>query len=132
MKRAARVLALTACIAVLGAGLTACSSSATPAANPDCTEKALGATLEMIMHESEQAVDSLDSVTCSGDFALVQATISGGGSTQIGDQWIFEYSEGDWILKGPELVCGTFAPGAARPSDALVPEDLWEQACTRD
>lgn len=125
-----RVAAIALSVLVGGLGLTACSGGSAPSANSACSAEQIEPTITMIMHESDQHVDSIDSVRCSGDFAFVRATVSGGGSDGIGEQYIFESNGTEWVLKSPELVCGTFSPGESRPGDAAIPADLWDEACT--
>ncbi len=84
----------------------------------------------MILHDSDMTLTSVDAVECSGEWAVVHATLSGDGASAVSEPSIFERVGADWVLKAPENVCGTFALGDARPNDAVVPETLWESGCT--
>lgn len=115
-------------VAVAALILSGCSGSS---AQPDasCDTETLRSTFEMILHDSEITLASVDAVECSGNWAVVFATLSGEGASGASEPSIFERVGADWVLKAPESVCGTFVPGDARPNDAAVPEALWESGC---
>ncbi len=116
-------------VAVAVVVLSGCSGSS---AQPDasCDSGTLQSTFEMILHDSDMTLASVDSVECSGEWAVMHATLSGEGASGASEPSIFERVGADWVLKAPENVCGTFAPGDARPNDAVVPESLWESGCS--
>jgi len=115
-------------VAVAALLLAGCSGSSTHT-DASCDSETLRSTFEMILHDSDLSLASVDSVECSGEWAVVHATLSGDGATDASEPSIFERVGADWVLKAPEGVCGTFVPGDARPSDAVVPESLWESGC---
>lgn len=115
-------------VAVAALFLSGCSGTSAP---PDasCDTDTLRTTFEMILHDSEITLASVESVECSGNWAVVKATLTGDGATGASEPSIFERVGADWVLKAPENVCGTFVSGDARPMDAAVPEALWESGC---
>lgn len=115
-------------VAVAALMLSGCSGSSS---QPDasCDSETLRSTFEMILHDSDLTLASVESVECSGDWAVVHATLSGDGASGASEPSIFERVGADWVLKAPENVCGTFVAGDARPTDAVVPEALWESGC---
>lgn len=115
-------------VAVAALMLSGCSGSS---AQPDasCDSETLRSTFEMILHDSDMTLASVESVECSAQWALVFATLTGEGASGESEPSIFERVGADWVLKAPENVCGTFVPGDARPTDAAVPEALWERGC---
>lgn len=115
-------------VAIAALVLSGCSGAST---EPDasCDSETLRSTFEMILHDSDMTLTSVDSVECSGEWAVVHATLSGEGSSGASDPSIFERVGADWVLKAPENVCGTFVAGDSRPTDAAIPEALWETGC---
>lgn len=118
-------------VAVAALVLSGCSGSS---AQPDasCDSGTLRSTFEMILHDSEVTLASVEEVECSGAWAVVHATLSGDGVSGVSEPSIFERVGADWVLKAPESVCGTFSPGDGRPTDSAVPEALWESGCASD
>ncbi|MEY4137313.1 MAG: hypothetical protein RL205_1441 [Actinomycetota bacterium] len=115
-------------VAVAAVLLSGCSGTSGQA-DASCDSETLRSTFEMILHDSDMTLASVESVECSGEWAVVHATLSGEGASGLSEPSIFERVGSDWVLKAPEGVCGTFVPGDARPSDAVVPESLWESGC---
>jgi outer membrane murein-binding lipoprotein Lpp len=115
-------------VAVATLVLSGCSGSSTPV-DASCDSDTLRSTFEMILHDSEITLASVDSVECSGSWAVVKATLTGEGLSGVSEPSIFERVGADWVLKAPENVCGTFTPGDGRPNDSAVPEAIWEAGC---
>ncbi len=115
-------------VAVAALVLSGCSGSSTQT-NATCDSETLRSTFEMILHDSDMTLASVDSVECSGEWAVVHATLTGDGASGASEPSIFERVGADWVLKAPEGVCGTYTAGDARPNDAVVPESLWESGC---
>lgn len=115
-------------VAVAALVLSGCSGSSTPV-DASCDTEALRSTFDMILHDSETTLTSIDSIECSGEWAVVFATLTGDGASGVSEPSLFQRVGADWVLKAPESVCGTFVPGDSRPSDAVVPESLWESGC---
>jgi outer membrane murein-binding lipoprotein Lpp len=115
-------------VAVAALVLSGCSGTS---AQPDasCDSDTLRSTFEMILHDSEITLASVDSVECSGNWAVVKATLTGEGLSGVSEPSIFERVGADWVLKAPENVCGTFTPGDGHPNDAAVPEAIWDSGC---
>ena len=137
MRRGSR--AATGVVLVLAASLASgCSSGdSAPAAtvagaeNAACDGVAIGETLGHILAEANMVVVSLDDQRCSADWADVVATVAENGVEGSGgvEHFLLQRDADIWVLKAPESACGTFGPGEGRPADALVPADLWTQAC---
>lgn len=115
-------------VAVAALMLSGCSGSSAQT-DASCDSDTLRSTFEMILHDSDLTLASVDSVECSGEWSVMHATLSGDGASGASEPSIFERVGADWVLKAPEVVCGTFAPGDSRPGDAVVPEALWESGC---
>ncbi len=115
-------------VAVAALLVSGCSGSSAPV-DASCDSDTLRSTFEMILHDSDMTLESVDAVECSGEWAVVHATLTGEGASGMSEPAIFERVGADWVLKSPEGVCGTFVPGDARPMDAVVPESLWESGC---
>ena len=81
---------------------------------------------------------AVNDLQCSGEWSWVRARVAGpsasdtegGTETPMSVDYIFQRDGDILILKSAETVCGTFAAGAVRPPDALLPQDLWSLACT--
>ena len=96
-----------------------------------CDSATLETSLDELLATDDMKVDSIDGLECSSGWAVVQATVGGDGDPGTGDQYIFEAEGQFWIPKEVPDVCGTFDTGATEaPSDAVIPADLWVQACT--
>ena len=85
--------------------------------------------MDAFFHESQTKLDSFDRLDCSGDWALVQATVTEDAGKPASQTFIFARSGQDWILKAPEIVCGSPTADGSRPADAQVPASLWSKAC---
>jgi len=108
--------------------LSGCSGSSTPV-DASCDSDTLRSTFEMILHDSETTIVSVDSVECSGEWAVLNVTLTGDGASGTSEPSLFQRVGADWVLKAPESVCGTFVPGDGRPNDSAVPEAIWEAGC---
>jgi hypothetical protein len=115
-------------VAVAAFVLSGCSGSSTPV-DASCDSDTLRSTFEIILHDSETTIVSIDSVECSGEWAVLNATLTGDGASGESEPSLFQRVGADWVLKAPESVCGTFAPGDGRPNDSAVPEAIWESGC---
>ena len=115
-------------VAVAALMLAGCSGTST---QPDasCDSDTLRSTFEMILHDSETTLTSIDSVECSGEWAVMFVTLTGDGASGVSEPSLFQRVGADWVLKAPESVCGTFSPGDSRPNDSAVPEAIWEAGC---
>ena len=122
-----KLLVLT--VAAGGLCIAGCQSTDASTPNALCDQASLQATIDTFFHESDMRLDSLDKLDCSGDWAAVQATVSEAGDKPAKQTFVFARSGGDWILKAPEIVCGSPTADNSRPSDAEIPADLWPQAC---
>lgn len=60
---------------------------------------------------------------------MVQATLTDDAAAKVQESFIFARIGDNWVLKAPEIVCGTPTSDNSRPADAELPEDLWEQTC---
>ena len=85
--------------------------------------------MDDFLHESQTRLDSFDALECSGDWALVQATVTEDGGKPGAQTFIFNRNGENWILKAPEIVCGSPTADNSRPADAEVPAALWPKAC---
>jgi outer membrane murein-binding lipoprotein Lpp len=98
-------------VAVSALMLAGCSGTS---AQPDasCDSDTLRSTFEMILHDSETTLASIDSVECSGEWAVMFVTLTGDGSRGVSEPSLFQRVGADWVLKAPESVCGTFSPAS--------------------
>lgn len=121
----------TLALVIVGSALllAGCGSSDDPAATATCDQASLQSAIESILHESASTFDSLDQLECSGDWALVKATITEEAAAPRQEIFVFARSGENWILKAPEIVCGSPTADDSRPDDAEIPADLWPQAC---
>ncbi|MDO8731855.1 MAG: hypothetical protein Q7L55_04685 [Actinomycetota bacterium] len=122
-----KVLLLIASAAALC--LAGCSSSADSPPLAACNQASLQTTIDAFLHESQSHLDSFDKLDCSGQWALVQASVTDEGSKPAKQVFVFARSGQNWILKAPESVCGSPSADDSRPADAEIPADLWPQAC---
>ncbi|MDP2014336.1 MAG: hypothetical protein Q8L05_08940 [Actinomycetota bacterium] len=109
--------------------LAGCQSSSDSSPLTTCDQASLQTTIETFLHESDAHLDSFDQLKCSGEWAAVQATLTENASQPVQQDFIFARSGENWILKAPEIVCGSPSADNSRPADAEIPEDLWAQAC---
>ncbi|MFA7324119.1 MAG: hypothetical protein WC005_07165 [Candidatus Nanopelagicales bacterium] len=109
--------------------LAACQSAPEPTLGVACDEATLSSTIDMFLHESDQHLLGIEEPKCSGDWALVEASLEDQQRVQTHETYVFERAGDNWVLKAPEIVCGSPTTDGQRPVDALVPEDLWASAC---
>ena len=122
---------LGGCSAASDPGHASGDESGHAASGSGCDEATVGDTLGHIVGEARMVVDSIDSLQCSGDWAVASATLASadeGGEGMV-DVFLLQRDGDIWVLKARETACGTISPGGSRPADAQVPEDLWERAC---
>ena len=122
-----KLLLLTA--AAGGLCIAGCQSTAASTPSVPCDQASLQTTIDTFFHESDMQMDSFDKLDCSGDWAAVLATVSEAADKPAQQTFVFARSGEDWILKAPEIVCGSPTADNTRPSDAEIPADLWPQAC---
>ena len=106
-----------------------CQSSSDAPTTAACDQASLHTTIETFLHESDAHLDSFDQLNCSGEWAAVQATLTEGADAPAQQVFIFARSGENWILKAPEVVCGSPTADNSRPTDAEIPADLWAEAC---
>lgn len=139
-------LALLASAAVMGlagcAGSSSTSSAdesapataATVAADSTCAGDAIAKAIAADIAPGDELV-RLDSFECSGDFSYAFATTNsadGNPDTQTGVTIVLKHDGAAWIVQDRDAVCGTaqITDGPAPyPTDAAVPEVIWESAC---
>jgi hypothetical protein len=110
--------------------LTACQST-TPdsSGGTACDQPTIQGTIDMFLHESNLHVSSFDSLKCAPQWAFAQATVTDDQGVSSQEDYIFQVVGDNWILKAPEIVCGSPTADGTRPVDAQVPEELWDMAC---
>ena len=93
-----------------------------------CDQVGIQETITHIVNEAALQFGEFEQLSCSGDWAVATAAIDGeGGGSQL---FIFQHVGPDWVLKAPELVCGSIgADPSLRPEDAHIPAELWSAAC---
>lgn len=109
--------------------LAACSSSSPAPPAASCDQASLQSTIETFLHESATHLDSFDQLHCSGEWAAVQATVTEDSGKPAKQVFIFARTGENWILKAPEIVCGSATADNSYPKDAEIPGDLWAEAC---
>ena len=110
--------------------LTACQSTPSePTGSTACDQSTIQGTIDMFLHESNLHVSSFDSLKCAPDWAYAQATVTDDQGVAAQEDYIFQVVGDNWILKAPEIVCGSPTVDGERPVDALVPAELWPDAC---
>ena len=120
-------MAMAASAAVLC--LAGCQSAPDTPPQATCDQASLQSTMDDFFQDSQTHLDSFDKLDCSGDWALVQATVTEDAGKPGAQTFIFVRSGENWILKAPEIVCGSPTADNSRPADAQVPVDLWPKAC---
>lgn len=136
---------------VLAMGLAGCSGSssstdtaaATPvasvaattaAADTACDGDAIAEAISAAIGPDEKLVN-LDSFECSGDFSYAFATTGSADDnpdSQIGVTIVLKTDGTSWAIQDRQAVCGTaeITDGPAPyPTDAAVPEPIWQNAC---
>ena len=109
-------LMLSACLLI---GLmSACSA---PADESACDAAAVTDEIEHMVGEAKQEVGSVDELTCSGDWAVVVATVGGAGASPAPQTFVLRRGEVGWVLKSPEIACET--------GTDPIPDDLASLVC---
>ena len=125
-----RHLTLAAALLAVGVAAAGCSSgdSASSGVDPNCDAAGVQETITHIVNEAALQFGQYEELACSGNWTFAQAVIEGeGGGSQ---SFVFQQQGDEWVLKAPELVCGTVGTDASvRPDDAELPADLWPTAC---
>ena len=113
----------------------AVSAAATAAAtDTTCDGDAIAEAISAAMAPDEKLVN-LDSFECSGDFAYAFATTGSADDnpdSQIGVTIVLKTDGTSWAVQDRQEVCGTaeVTDGPAPyPTDAAVPEPIWQNAC---
>lgn len=114
---------------------TATMAAATSApADTTCDGEAIAEAISAAMAPDEKLVN-LDSFECAGDFSYAFATtgpVDDNPDAQIGVTIVLKADGAAWAVQDREMVCGTaeITDGPAPyPTDAAVPEAIWENAC---
>ncbi len=121
-----KVLAWCAPVVVLAACQAGTPDTASSTA---CDQPTIQGTIDMFLHESNLHVMSFDSLKCAPGWAYAQATVADDQGVASKEDYVFEVVGDNWILKAPEIVCGSATADGERPVDALVPAELWSDAC---
>jgi hypothetical protein len=109
----------TGSLAVAGL-ITGCSGDSVDSA---CDVQGVTSDVEHMVEESSMSLDSVDTLACSGDWAVAQLTVSGDGTEPEQVTFIFQNAGNGWILKAPEIVC------LENGEVESIPEDLADLAC---
>ncbi len=127
MKIAVAGIALLGAVSLVLAG---CSSGSTD-------DTAVGGTVECNDTTIAEAVNSdpafdnyvVHTYKCADGWAYAALPSAGQGETGAPAMMIFEAEGQFWIPKSQADVCGTYTDGTY-PSDALIPESLYDPACS--
>ena len=121
-------LALAPVIAAVGLMAVGCGGSGTSGGvDANCDQAGIQDTITHIVNEAALQFGEFEELACSGDWAFARATIEGdGGGSQ---SFVFQRQGEDWVLKAPEIVCGTITDPSLRPADAEIPAEIWPAAC---
>jgi hypothetical protein len=88
-----------------------------------CDVTGITADVEHILEESSMSITSLDTLRCSGDWAVAQLMVGDNSAKPEQTTLVFQNSDAGWILKAPEVAC-------TRSSQfASIPDDLADLAC---
>lgn len=115
--------------------LSACSSDSEESVDgmTTCDDATITATLEeaLAAEGAGNQLFSLDGLECGDGWAVAFPTVGPEESNAITITTIFEAEGQFWIQKNPADVCGTIDMNdpAAYPSDALIPESLYQAGC---
>lgn len=115
--------------------LSACSSDSEESVGgmTTCDDATITATLEeaLAAEGAGNQLFSLDGLECGDGWAVAFPTVGPEESNAITITTIFEAEGQFWIQKNPADVCGTIDMNdpAAYPSDALIPESLYQAGC---
>ncbi len=82
--------------------MSACSA---PANESACDAAAVTDEIEHMVGEAQQEVGSVDELTCSGDWAVVVATVGGAGASLAPQTFVLRRGDVGWVLKSPEIAC---------------------------
>ena len=115
--------------------LSACSSDSEESVGgmTTCDDATISATIEESLAAEGQGnqLFSLDGLECGDGWAVAFPTVGPEESNAITITTIFEAEGQFWIQKNPADVCGTIDMNdpSAYPSDALIPESLYQAGC---
>ena len=122
----AKIMVLFASLFVLVACQSGTPESTSTTA---CDQSNIQATIDMFLHESNLHVTSFESLNCAPGWAYAKATVTDDQGVATQEAYIFQVVGDNWVLKAPEIVCGSPTADGERPVDAPVPVELWSQAC---
>lgn len=106
---------------LVGTVTAACSTG--PSVDAACDVDGVTEEVEHMVGEASMTLESIQTLQCSGEWAVAQVTVRGAVSEPEPAMFVFQGSDACWILKAPELVCGGGADAAT------IPADLAEVAC---
>lgn len=114
--------------------VAATAAAPTAATDSTCDGDAIAKAISTAIAPGDKLV-RLDSFECSGDFSYAFATTNsadGNPDTQIGVTIVLKADGTGWAVQDRDAVCGTaeMTDGPAPyPTDAAVPEAIWQNAC---
>jgi hypothetical protein len=114
---------LTRVLAVAGAAVALVSGCSASAVDSSCDVAGISQEVEHMVGESHLEMAALDTLQCSGAWALAKATVAGTGQSPQTLTFVFKRSDSGWFLKAPEIVCGR------DPGMETVAEELKADAC---
>ncbi len=116
-------------------GIAGCSSDSGAAA-PPCDEAAIQSALDAGLEDSWGSVFAIDDIACADGWAVAFPTVGESEEFAITITTVFRAEDQSWDLvdRSEDGVCGAYDPkedptNPVYPSDAAVPESLWQQAC---
>ncbi|MBI1350230.1 MAG: hypothetical protein GC156_03845 [Actinomycetales bacterium] len=143
-----RIIAMAGALAVVAGGIAGCSSSsssseaaASPAASPAesmvggmaaCDEAAFTKAVEdqLAAEGSGEKLFSIDSFQCKDGWAVVFPTVGASEENAYTITSVLQAEGQFWVPQDRMKVCGTQdGSSTARPSDAQVPESIYQPAC---
>jgi hypothetical protein len=133
-----RTTAISATALIALGALSACSSDSTDGeasvgGMTTCDEATISASVDDVLATEGQGnkLFSLDGLECADGWAVAFPTVGPEEGNAVTITTIFEAEGQFWVLKDPTEVCGTYNmdDSAAYPSDALIPESLYQAGC---
>jgi hypothetical protein len=108
------------------AGAAVLSGCSGPPVDASCDVPGVTAEVAHMVGESSLTLESIASLQCSGDWVVARASVSGDTAGSGQSTFILLRSEVGWVLKAPEVVCGTAVEART------IPDDLFDAACPED
>lgn len=116
-------------------GIAGCSSDSTTD-GPSCDETAIQSALDSGLGDSWGSVFAIDGIACADGWAVAFPTVGESEEQSITITTVFRAEGQSWVQvdRSEDGICGIHDPNEdpinpAYPSDAAVPESLWQQAC---